>query len=331
MIPKVPWKLNISLENASPFRYGFFIILFLLPFINYHFTLSKEVELFPLYLIAPIFLGIGFWDKSKLFLVFFSTVIVIFRLYLSQEPTSNIINFIILTFVYILITFISVHLTKIYRKSNRNKLEFILSLAKSLDSRDPYTASHSEKVAKYALMIAKELKLSNRQCEAVYIGGLLHDIGKIGVPEHILLKPSQLTNEEFDVIKKHPVIGYKTMEHVSSFKENGVLDMVLYHHERYDGKGYPYGKKGEEIPLAARIIAVADTFDAMTTRRVYRNHMDLEYVYNEINSNKGLQFDPLIADVFLKILKRQGTKILTDTSDELDKEGMNLILNEQFG
>ncbi|MDN3016099.1 HD-GYP domain-containing protein [Paenibacillus sp. BSR1-1] len=331
MIPKVSWKLNISLENASPFRYGFFIILFLLPFINYHLTLSKEIELFPLYLIAPILLGIGFWDKSKLFLVSFSIVIVSFRLYLTQEPTRSIVNFVILAFVYMLITFISVHLTKIYRKSNRNKLEFILSLAKSMDSRDSYTASHSEKVAKYALMIAKELKLSNRQCEAVYIGGLLHDIGKIGVPESILLKPSQLTNEEFDIIKRHPVIGYKTMEHVSAFRENGVLDIVLYHHERYDGKGYPYGKKGEEIPLAARIIAVADTFDAMTTRRVYRNQMDLEYVYNEINSNKGLQFDPLIADVFLKILKKQGTKILTDTSDELDEKGMRLNLNEQFG
>ncbi|MEH7331866.1 HD-GYP domain-containing protein [Neobacillus drentensis] len=230
-----------------------------------------------------------------------------------------------------LITLISVHLTKNYRKSNRNKLEVILSLAKSLDSRDPYTGSHSEKVAKYALMIAKELKLSHKDCEAVYIGGLLHDIGKIGVPEHILLKSSQLTSEEYDIIKKHPVKGFKTIEHISSFRENGVLDMVLYHHERFDGKGYPFGKKGEEIPLTARIIAVADTFDAMTSKRVYRNKLNLEYVYNEIKANKGLQFDPLIAEVFLKILKRQGTKIFMHTSDQLDEKEMRLNLNEQFG
>ena len=127
----------------------------------------------------------------------------------------------------------------------------------------------------------------------------MHDIGKIGIPEHILMKNGKLTNEEYEVIKIHPTIGYNMIKHVADFHKNGILDMVLYHHERYDGKGYPAGLKGNQIPLYARIAAVADTFDAMTTERVYREELSLDYTLNEIRKNKGTQFDPDIVDLFL--------------------------------
>jgi HD-GYP domain-containing protein (c-di-GMP phosphodiesterase class II) len=130
---------------------------------------------------------------------------------------------------------------------------------------------------------------SRKKYDYLFIGGLLHDIGKIGVPEGILNKPSRLTDEEYEKIKQHPQLGYSMLKHIPFFKESGVIDMVLYHHERYDGTGYPAGLKGETIPIAARIMAVAETFDAMTSRRSYRNFNDLKYALKELNSGKEKQ------------------------------------------
>lgn len=303
-------KYNITLENAFLFRCIFFFLLILIPLLHYIVSGIIDIQLSPLYFITAIVLGIGFSDKSKLFLIFFATSISFFRLYYTDIYTFNLSNFILIEFVCLLVTFISVRFIKTYIESNEKKLDVIITLANTLDSKDPYTASHSQNVAKYADMIAKEMHLSNKLCKAVYIGGLLHDIGKIGIPEKILTKSELLTNEEYESIKKHPLIGYKTLQHISSFRENGVLDMVLYHHERYDGKGYPHGLKGEEIPLVARIIAIADSFDAMTSKRVYRDKLNFISVINEISINKGIQFDPQITDVFLSILKREGMNIL---------------------
>ncbi|WP_171684698.1 HD-GYP domain-containing protein [Paenibacillus planticolens] len=179
-----------------------------------------------------------------------------------------------------------------------------------MDSRDPHTAFHSENVARYALLIAKEMKLPNRQCDAIYLGGLLHDIGKIGVPEAILSKPTPLTKEEYDSIKQHSTIGYNMVKHIPSFEKSGILDIILYHHERYDGAGYPEGLSGKQIPRLARILSIADSFDAMTSTRVYRNKMDLEYAVDQIRKNRGTQFDPEITDVFLRMLEKEGPDIL---------------------
>ena len=118
------------------------------------------------------------------------------------------------------------------------------------------------------------------------------------------MKNGKLTNEEYEEIKTHPTIGYNMIKHVADFHKNGILDMVLYHHERYDGKGYPAGLKGNQIPLYARIAAVADTFDSMTTKRVYREELSLDYTLNEIQKNKGTQFDPEIVDTFLSLFER---------------------------
>ncbi|NMD68711.1 HD-GYP domain-containing protein [Bacillus sp. DNRA2] len=212
--------------------------------------------------------------------------------------------------MYLSVTFFSYMITKQFFHIKKLKQELVTALSNSLGSRDTYTGHHSENVAKYALMIAKRIKLSKEQCDAIYIGGLLHDIGKIGVSESILKKPTRLTREEFEQIKRHPDLGFNMLKHISSVEELGVLDMVRYHHERYDGTGYPAGLKGEEIPMVARIICVADSFDAMTSTRTYRNALDLSYAKSEIFNNRGIQFDPFIADIFLEILENEGRTVL---------------------
>ena len=190
-------------------------------------------------------------------------------------------------------------------RDRRNMLQLTTALAKSLDARDEYTAHHSENVAKYAVSIARRMKLPRAVCEAIEIGGLLHDIGKIGVPESILTKPSRLTDEEYRIIQRHPVVGYETLEHIGMFRRNGVLDMVLHHHERYDGTGYPHGLKGEEIPLGARILAAADAVDAMLSRRTYRNRLTADHAIGELLRHRGTQFDPAVVDAFVGILERE--------------------------
>lgn len=193
-----------------------------------------------------------------------------------------------------------------YLSEKTNLIDLIFSLAKSLDSRDRYTAFHSQNVAEYSKVIAKEMMLKPNVCKNIYISGLLHDIGKIGVPEAILNKPSKLTDDEFKKIKEHPIIGYDLVKHIKSFERNGILNGILNHHERYDGKGYPHGLKGNEIPLEARIMAVADTFDAMTSRRVYRHEKEFQVVLDEIIANKGTQFDPKVVDAFLRLVDKNG-------------------------
>ncbi|PEJ59093.1 diguanylate cyclase [Bacillus sp. AFS002410] len=308
-------KFKISLDNTFLFRYVYFVSLILVPLLNYFVYGLTDIELYPLYHVESILLGLGFWNKPKSFLFLNLTVIIFVRLYFT-DSILNVQNFIILFFVFSIGTLLSVELVKNYLKTNKKKLDVIISLAKTLESKDPYTRNHSENVARYSLLIAMEMNFTEKQCRALYIGGLLHDIGKIGIPEHILFKNGRLTKEEFEVIKDHPIIGYKTMAHITSFIENGVLDMVLYHHERIDGKGYPFGLSGEEIPIVAKITAIADTFDAMTSNRVYRNKLNFDSVINEITINKNLQFDSDIADTFLKILQREGPNILTKQIDE---------------
>lgn len=190
------------------------------------------------------------------------------------------------------------------QKEKQNLINMTSTLSESIDARDKYTSSHSLNVAYYSREIAKAMNLSRKTCDHLYVGGLLHDIGKIGVPEAILNKPGRLTEEEFEKIKEHPQMGYNILKYIPYFNKNGLLDMVLYHHEKYNGTGYPHGLKGENIPLEARIMAVADAFDAMTSRRVYRNKRDLDFALNELVKGKGSQFDPEIADIFLDLIEK---------------------------
>lgn len=285
------------------FRYGFFILL-IFSFILNSIVLQNHSNFFILYIISVIFLGIGFYNKPAWYLILFTVFVVSCRFFLIRDQEDNLlVTFMIYLISYLLITFISAGFMLNVQKVKDDNLELTTALANALDSRDTYTLHHSENVAKYGVKIAEKLNLSKEECSIIRIGGLLHDIGKIGVPEHILTKPGKLTEDEYNVITTHPTIGYEIIKHVTSFHRNGVLDIVLYHHERYDGKGYPAGLKGEEIPLVARIISVADTFDAMISRRVYREELDLAFTLNEIKKNKGTQFDPEIVDVFLSLFK----------------------------
>jgi HD-GYP domain-containing protein (c-di-GMP phosphodiesterase class II) len=178
-------------------------------------------------------------------------------------------------------------------------------LIDSLNDKDPSIVCHSNNVANYAMMIACELDFSKEECFKFYLGGLLHDVGKLGIPEDILFKPSKLSVEEYRIIKQHPQLGYDILKKFNVFRESQIIDMTLYHHERFDGAGYPMNLKGEQIPLEARILSIADSFDAMTTQRVYRKENDLEYAMNQIYENTGSQFDPEVADIFLKIITRE--------------------------
>jgi HD-GYP domain-containing protein (c-di-GMP phosphodiesterase class II) len=157
------------------------------------------------------------------------------------------------------------------------------------------------------------MHLSQRTCHYIYIGALLHDIGKIGLPENILNKPSKLIDAEFELIKQHPQRGYEMVNHITKFKKKGLLDIIRYHHERYDGSGYPFGLKEQSIPLAARIVSVADSFDAMTSKRVYRSQpLTTDYVINEIKQGSSTQFDPTAASALIALIEEE--KIQFNTS-----------------
>ena len=173
------------------------------------------------------------------------------------------------------------------------------SLTSAVDAKDAYTCGHSERVALLSRHLAQEIGLSEHQVERVYMAGLLHDVGKIGVPEAVLQKPGKLTPEEFDQMKKHPEIGARILQDIKQIKD--IIPGVLYHHERFDGKGYPAGLAGENIPIMGRILCLADCFDAMTSNRTYRKALPLEVALIEIRRCSGTQFDPRLAEAFLKI------------------------------
>ncbi len=179
-------------------------------------------------------------------------------------------------------------------------LQLMQTLSMTIEAKDEYTRGHSHRVAEYSALIAKELGWSQKEVTNLRNAAHLHDIGKIGIPDTILNKPTKLTEEEYAVIKEHTVIGAEILKNIRLIDH--VTAIARSHHERYDGTGYPDGLKGEEIPLPARIIAVADSYDAMQSRRIYRNPLGTEVIYNEILNNRGTQFDPEIADVFLKLL-----------------------------
>jgi len=175
--------------------------------------------------------------------------------------------------------------------------EMVMALSEALDARDKYTAGHSRRVMEYAVGIAKHLKLPEKDIDRLKISALLHDIGKIGVSDAVLHKESRLSDKEFSVIKKHPEIGANILKAVGTFKD--LVPVVYHHHERFDGIGYPQGIYGEQIPLYARIIAITDSFDAMTSTRPYRKSLPIETALLEIELNGGKQFDPSISNVFI--------------------------------
>lgn len=191
------------------------------------------------------------------------------------------------------------YVDKLQLAANENRELFMGSirmLAAAIDEKDPYTRGHSGRVAKYSLIIGRELGLSAAELDKLRISALLHDVGKIGVDDQVLKKPGKLTEEEFALMKQHPAKGANIMRPVAQLKD--MLPGIELHHERMDGQGYPYGLVGEQIPMMARIIAVADTFDAITTNRPYQSAMDLDYAVNRIRQLGGEKFDSNVVRAF---------------------------------
>ncbi len=224
---------------------------------------------------------------------------------LTKEPLFwvSVALFAVLLIALIIFAITSVQIRKYQERHERdNEIinESIETFTGFIDAKDPYTNGHSKRVAIYTKLIAREFGYEGEALDLIYYTALLHDCGKIAVPDNILSKPGRLTDEEFEIIKSHTLRGGSIL---SSFKSLEDADEgALYHHERYDGKGYPEGKAGEDIPFVARMICVADSFDAMNTNRVYRKKLSRESIVSEIEKNKGLQFDPKVADVMLALI-----------------------------
>ncbi len=198
------------------------------------------------------------------------------------------------------------------RKKNIEEmsLQLMQMLSTTIEAKDEYMKGHSHRVAEYSVLIARELGWNEKELSNLKNAAHLHDIGKIAIPDTILNKPSKLSEEEFSIIKEHTIIGANILKNISLIDH--VQEIVRNHHERYDGNGYPDGLKGKEIPLHARIVAVADSYDAMSSQRIYRNQLPPEKIIQELENNKGTQFDPEITDIFLKLLREDRIHVKED-------------------
>lgn len=219
----------------------------------------------------------------------------------SQQPFSSMDAEILQ--VVALESSIAIQNFRLLKDQQKNYLNTIIALASALDMRDPYTYLHSECVTKYALRIAREMNLHPRLIEDIRYAALLHDIGKIGIKDGVLLKPEALTEEEYAQIKLHPINGEEIVKALPFLQ--GAAKLIRHHHERIDGKGYPDGIRGERIELGAKILALADSFDAMTTKRIYHDALNLEEAKKEISRKKNTQFDAAAVDCLLKILEKE--------------------------
>jgi putative nucleotidyltransferase with HDIG domain len=196
------------------------------------------------------------------------------------------------------------------KKSYRDTIR---ALAKAVDARDPYTVGHNWRVSRLAVAVASSLGYSADELGTAELGGILHDIGKIGIPDSIFLKSEKLADEEWQIMQQHPEIGAKMVAGIDFLEP--VLPYILYHHEHWDGNGYPYGLKQSEIPEEGRLLLVCDAFDAMTTTRPYRNGLDPELAIEELRQAKGIQFDPMYVNAFITAWKKGSI------ADALKEEG----------
>ena len=206
-----------------------------------------------------------------------------------------------------------INLNSAYTEIEEGYLQAVQSLAMAVEAKDKYTKGHCDRVVFYSTVIAQNLNITQREIVELQLASQLHDIGKIGVPEAVLNKPGRLDPEEMKVIRKHPIIGYQILKPAKFLR--GVAQLVLEHHERFDGKGYPYGKKGDEISVLGRILCLADTFDALTSDRPYRKGMSLEKSVAIIFENRGTQFDPNLVDLFWHLVNKGELKYSDEKKD----------------
>ncbi|WP_127813283.1 HD-GYP domain-containing protein [Bacillus thuringiensis] len=248
---------------------------------------------------APLFLSIHYLLTVSICMVCrFLIAIYYFEI---NYPISLILLFLIIFvtsfFVFLSLKFLVQKIKASYEKQMK---ETALSIMRIMELKDQYTKGHSERVANYATILAKETnEYDDNSLKQFHFICLLHDIGKIGIPDEVLKKASSLTEEEYNLIKTHPQLGLEVFKNISLIK--GSEDIILSHHERWDGKGYPQKLKGNQIPLCARIVAIADAFDAMTSSRAYRSALSPEEAYRRIIEGSGTQFDPSMVEVFKKV------------------------------
>lgn len=202
------------------------------------------------------------------------------------------------------------------QKTKKLFVQTVTALSEAVDAKDRYTSGHSKRVAEYSRMIAERLGKTKEEQEEIYRAGLLHDVGKIRIPAEIINKSGKLTDEEYNIIKIHPVTGYHILRGIS--EDSFIAIGAKYHHERYDGKGYPNGLIGEKIPEVARILGVADSYDAMASNRSYRTALPQAVIRSEIEKGKGTQFDPHIADIMLQMID-EDTKYRMKEADCLQR------------
>ncbi len=216
----------------------------------------------------------------------------------------------------------SIENTALYDNIYDNLFSTLYAFVQALEAKDPYTRQHSDRVARFSAAIASEMGCLTEEVDIINFAGRLHDIGKIGVTDKVLLKPGKLTKEEFDMIKKHPLIGASIIGQLDMWDRE--RDIIKYHHERFDGTGYPEGLKGDKIPFLARILSVADAFDAMASDRAYRKKMKTEKIMEIIDEGSGTQFDPEVVKAFQKLYK-QG-KLIQETYHNRHSQSQNGLL-----
>ncbi|MFC4560106.1 HD-GYP domain-containing protein [Virgibacillus kekensis] len=297
----------LKTDNPWPIKYLFFLIFTLSNIVteilfysgnSLPYTSGNIVEIV-IVLFSPIFV-----NKKFFYLVSLGTIFKFVFVGLAIQDPIVIIP-LLLVVILSMIAYILLHrflgFVSAIESSYGRQLEGIVKgIIATLELKDPYTRGHSERVAEYALSLAETTnEFKDSDLKFFYYSCLLHDIGKINIPDSILSKPGRLTKEEFDVIKTHPVVGAKAVQQVEGISDN--IDVIRHHHERWDGKGYPDGLKDKETSYLARITAIADAFDAMTSSRSYRAALPLNKAYQQIIDGKGTQFDPELVELFDKV------------------------------
>lgn len=308
MIATIPVAIYlIKKEKTELVKYVLFLIYLLINIVTdilyfkdgtIAYSSGNIVEVLTI-LFSPIFV-----NKKFFYTVTFGLVIKYLLVGLFLQD-SLVLFPIFLIVILSLIAFIILNRFLNYVKSLRNSYDeelegIVKGVIATLELKDPYTRGHSERVAAYAMSMAKATgKFKESELRYFYYACLLHDIGKINIPDAILTKPGKLSDNEYNIIKTHPVVGAEAIKDVEGIAD--YIDVIYHHHERWDGKGYPEGLVGEETPILARITAVADAFDAMTSSRSYRPALPFEEAYKRIEAGKGSQFDPKLVDLFMQI------------------------------
>ncbi len=297
----------IKESNPAPVKYIYFlvftttnIVVDILSYIGTDISYANgNIAELVIVLFSPIFV-----NKHFFYLVSIGTILKFIIIGIFLKDIVVLIPLILVSIISI-VAWILLHRFLDYVSATEASYErqlngIVKGIIATLELKDLYTKGHSERVANYAAILAKATgKYNKDQLKTFYYACLLHDIGKVNIPDSILTKPGKLTDEEFNIIKTHPIVGANAIHKVEGISEH--IEVIEQHHERWDGKGYPYGLKGEEISHLSRITAIADAFDAMTSSRSYRKALPLEVAYDQIVQGKGSQFDPNLVDLFKEI------------------------------